>query len=198
MTTKRIVYTGEDGGAWVVEPNPTDLEDGRKPDESEDAYVARVMEHEIMCQMQPRRVRKLVGTRYLLVPETEAEWLARINGYRTKYPRFVVDKSTLPDKRWRPAWKHDGNGHVSIDIVAARAMRKAELLAAAQLSIGTLARKIDEQVDKNDKTKEKTLRDKRQALRDLPTTLDASLAALTTVAALDAFTPAILVDPDVV
>ncbi len=126
--------------------------------------------------------------------ESETQWLDRLaNNLRTALPEYNaatrlanVDHTAIPNRRFRTAWRFAG-GAVGVSLAAARALRVAELrddrdkrLALSDAlrlkydDIGTAQQKSD-------------IAAYRQALRDVTTTIQADIAAISTVAGLVAY-----------
>lgn len=105
-------------------------------------------------------------------------------------PYKLVDDANLPPRRFRSAWLHDGAGNVTIDLAAARAQRKAELLDARDVRLRIVRAKLATADEDNDLAALQALRDRSRALRGLDGTADAQLAAVSDPAVLDTFQPA--------
>lgn len=128
-----------------------------------------------------------------LPDETEDDFLARIQGKDVPAGVIsqVVDRASFPaDRTFRNAWEHDAAGSaVRVNLPKARTIHKDRLLARRDAAISGLQPKLDRADDAGDNAKIKSIKDARKASRNLDTTLDALLAALTTPEALAAFVP---------
>lgn len=126
--------------------------------------------------------------------ESEADWLARVAAKAVAAvggaSHRIVEAAALPAKRWRNAWQDTGAA-VVVGLVRARLIRRRELLERREVVLRLVSEAIERRLDDGEPNGATLLlRAKRRRLREMDTTLDTDLAAITDLAVLDAFTPA--------
>ncbi len=99
----------------------------------------------------------------------------------------LIDLTTLPNRRFRNAWKHNGTGRVDHDLPTVRTIRKRELMAEKAQRL-VLVREKRDKADETGKDS-KVHKDRLKALHSLDDTLDSQLATLSDVAILDTWKP---------
>jgi hypothetical protein len=164
MTTKRIVFARPDGGVTVIVPNPRK----RREDESEDDFLARVLARNQQIGHAP-----LEGC--------EVVELAALPPSRMK--QFTV---TLPDgevvqtqrRIFRSCWRHAG-GVVVEDAGLCRQKVLADIRLDRDDRLSASDRDKARLDDIGTPPQQQAHRQYRQALRDLPATVAAQIAALT-------------------
>jgi hypothetical protein len=91
----------------------------------------------------------------------------------------VIDPLTLPaSRRWRQAWRL-ADGVVGVDLTAARAVRKEELLAERDRFVAMLGPRIDAAQDAGDAAEEVRLRQRRREAAGLDGVLAGRLELFT-------------------
>lgn len=109
----------------------------------------------------------------------------------------VVDPATIPQsKRWRKAWRFVA-GKLAVDLPTARQVRKAEVLALRDARLARVRTKAAAAQEDGSNALLAALRQRAVNLRGLDTSIDADLAALSDLAALDSYQPSIFAgNPD--
>jgi hypothetical protein len=102
---------------------------------------------------------------------------------------IAADNPVLPPRRWRKAWRRVATT-IGVPLAAARVLRKAELIERGTGVLGRLRDRLEAAEDAGDTVLLSNLRAKRAAIRALANTLDTNLAALSTLAEIDAYSPA--------
>jgi len=119
-----------------------------------------------------------------LIQRDTAAWLAGEPG-----GSVVGDDLPLPaTRRWRNQWTHSG-GVVGVDMAKARVQRMVELRAERDSRLAASDASILRAQEQNDVPAVNDLKTKRQALRDLPVTMQAAVDAITDPDALAAYAP---------
>ncbi len=102
----------------------------------------------------------------------------------------IVDDSILPaSRRWRNAWRHDGNGTVAPALAVAKLIHKAELLADRDARLIRVRAKRAAAEEDGQAVLVAALKTRAATLRGLDATIDAQLAAVTDLAVLDVWKP---------
>lgn len=99
-----------------------------------------------------------------------------------------VDHVDLPSRRFRACWRHDGKT-VAVALDLARAQVLAEVRAERNAKLDASDKEAARLADIGTAEQQAALKEKRQALRDLPVTVTADLAALDTAADLESYKP---------
>ena len=131
--------------------------------------------------------------------ETTREWLLRQfnKTVRDNYPgaKRILD-AVMPDgqpfapgakKLFYGAWRHAGGGQVTIDMLAARQIHMGDIRAERNARFPPLDAEWMKATGQKDSVRADAIEAARQALRDLPATID--MDAITTPEALEAFAP---------
>ncbi len=108
--------------------------------------------------------------------------------------RTNVDHAALPSRAFRSCWRFN-SGAVQINVNLARTQKINEIRAERNLRITESDKLILKYIDVGTAQQQADIRAYRQALRDLPTTVQTELAALTTPAQLAAYVPTWPADP---
>lgn len=126
-----------------------------------------------------------------LAGETETVFLTRLAGLHVPVgvPFRLVEIAALPSRRWRNAWKHNGTGAVAPDLPMARGLRKRELLAERDTRLAKVRAEAAAFDEDGDNGKAKAKKDRAKVLRALDVSIDAQLASVQTIAALDTWKP---------
>lgn len=147
MTTKRIIYEHPDAGVAVIQPN----EALRAKEESEDAFVARVL----------ARLREKAAYTDKHGNVADPHLLAAT-------PR-VVDRADLPfDEHFRLAWRLVGD-KVEIDMPAARDIHRDHIRARRKPLLTALDVEVSRALARGDQAAVAEAEARRQRLRDATT-----------------------------
>ena len=187
MTNReRIVFQHPDGSLAIVNPvEPI------QPPESVEAWLDRIAARAVAASI-PRPKEN----------EPEWEYLVRINSLKVTgeilagYTRIAtLDVADFPaTRRFRNAWRYDGNGKVRTAPVAATAMILTEVREDRDLALKTSDSERMRLEDVGTKEQKQALAAYRQLLRDLPAVVEAELANLP-IADLETFKPSLPAKP---
>lgn len=108
----------------------------------------------------------------------------------------TVNASELPLRRFRDAWRHAG-GRIVPNVNLARARVLAEVRAERNARLDDTERDKSKLDDVGTNQQKQAMKEYRQALRDLPAAVETDLAALATIEAIAAYTPAWPEKPEV-
>ncbi len=108
--------------------------------------------------------------------------------------RTNVDDSTIPARTFRGAWRFN-SGSVQVNIALARTQKVNEIKAERNRRLTESDKLILKYTDIGTAQQQLDIRTFRQALRDLPTQVQADIAAMTAVAQLIAYVPPYPADP---
>ena len=128
--------------------------------------------------------------------ESMADWLSRVAAASVPpgLTARVIDVSELPSRRFRNAWRQVANA-VGVDLPLARAQLLKELRARRNAILA----QSDGQKIKLDEIgtdeERQAYRTYRQALRDLPATVQAQVDAITTAQELESYEPQLPQEP---
>ena len=100
----------------------------------------------------------------------------------------IIDGETLPPWRFRNCWRRDGKT-LCVDMPLARAQRIAEIRVERNTRLAELDGPWMRAMGQRLLAEADTIEAKRQALRDMPTTIAPALAACLTADALASFMP---------
>lgn len=182
---KVIVYThpylGESGNrVSVIAPDPED----RRFGESEWGWLDRVGTRSIRAYYPGDK------------SDPAFAWL-QAGIWAAEQPRAVIDSSQLPSKRFRNCWRAPDGGAVRVVVALARLQILAEVRRERNLRLllsdGEFTRLLEIGTDQQ----RADLRVYRQALRDLPATVQAEVDGLSTPAQLEAYVPVYPTQPPI-
>src|SRR3989304_9225551 len=155
---KRIIFSGPDGIAAVLIPAYVDEVTGMRGNETEEEYLARVIaRNHETGELGPATIFK------------------------------IVDEAEIPVRHYRNAWRFDGTA-IKHDMAVARRMKLDEEIRPERNQ--RLAKKdveFSRALATGNQATEDSVEASRQALRDLPETVQPTLDAITDPVALKAF-----------
>lgn len=108
---------------------------------------------------------------------------------------FILAEDLPASRRFRNAWRFAG-GRPTVHLGAARALRRAELLAERDARLERARARVQEAQEDGDNARAAALRLRARNLRQLETQLDADLAGVADAASLESYQPAAFGTPD--
>jgi hypothetical protein len=157
---KRIVFAALDGTVSVIVPSYQDQIDGKRDEETEEAYLARVVARNVEVGAIPVDA----------VP-------------------VIVAQSELPSRVYRNAWALS-NGAVVHDMAVARNMKLGEIRAERNRRLAEKDIEFTRAQGAGNSALAAQVEADREHLRSLTASVAATLSAIPDVAGLQAFSPA--------
>ncbi|MBI3452413.1 MAG: hypothetical protein HY057_06195 [Rhodospirillales bacterium] len=165
------------------------------------SQMATVIESDGAWSAHPKRPVLVYPGR--ITPETESEFLLRVAEGGAATGALAPEEGAVPkgvawsvcnatavpaDKTFRQAWTQDAAGGVSVDMAKARAIHMDRIRSARNMALDRLDKLYTRARGQNKQAEAEAVESQRQMLRDIPQTLDLSMAG--TPEALKALWPA--------
>lgn len=141
--SKVILWKQPDGTVRIIHPAPSD----RFPDEPEEVWLQRVIHFALRGESDIRAAKQACE---------------------------IIDIADLPNdpnlsdnRRFRNAWRHNGDKTIIVDVEAAREIRRTELIHEAEKQIELLSKDLTRAEDEEDLVAVTEIRAARKALRNI-------------------------------
>ena len=141
--SKVILWKQPDGTVRIIHPAPAD----RFPDEPEDVWLRRVIHYAVRSESDIQAAKQACE---------------------------IIDLTELPNnpslsdnRRFRNAWRHNGDKTITVDVNAAKEIRRMELIHEVEKQIELLSKDLTRAEDEEDLVAVTEIRAARKALRNI-------------------------------